>query len=32
MYDEMKTSIDWAINLLKKMKDQDEADRRARWL
>ena len=32
MYDEMKKSIDWANNMLKRLKDQDEASRRAAWL
>lgn len=32
MYDEMKKSIDWAFNMLKKLKDQDEAKKRAAWL
>lgn len=32
MYDEMEKSINWAVNMLKKLKDQDEANKRAAWL
>ena len=32
MYEEMEKSIQWTVNIIKRIKDQDEADRRARWL
>ena len=32
MYEEMKKSINWSINMLKKLRDQDEARKRAAWL
>ena len=32
MVEEMNKSVDWAVNILKKMRDKDEADRRIAWL
>jgi len=32
MVEEMNKSVDWAVNLLKKLKDQDEAEKRIKWL
>ena len=32
MYDEMKKSIDWAVNILSKMRDQDMAQKKEAWL
>lgn len=32
MYDGMKKSLDWATAVLKKMKDQDQAQLKAKWL